>query len=188
MEKKYQIFISSTFKDLEEERHQAIEAILDLNCIPISMEHFPATDMKQMDYIQMLLNDADFMIVIMGNCYGTTDAEGVSYTEREFEYAIKKNIPIIAFLNKEFAPKENPHKLRRFRERVRDGRVCNFWNTSDELKAKILSSLANNIRHNPPGGWVKAKDVDLYTLPPNIFFSDEEPINAKEGDVWIGKV
>lgn len=50
-----------------------------------------------MDYIQMLLNDADFMIVIMGNCYGTTDAEGVSYTEREFEYAIKKNIPIIAF-------------------------------------------------------------------------------------------
>lgn len=49
------------------------------------------------DYIQMILNDADFMIVIMGNCYGTTDAEGVSYTEKEFEYAIKKNIPVIAF-------------------------------------------------------------------------------------------
>lgn len=182
MEKKYQIFISSTFIDLKEERHKAIEAILDLYCIPIGMEHFPATDMRQMDYIQMLLDDADFMIIIIGNCYGTTDSKGVSYTEREFEYAIKKNIPVIAFLNEEFAPKENGHELKRFRERVCDGRICSFWNNSDELKAKIISSLANKIRCNPPGGWVKAKDVDLYTFLADIFF-DEEPISAKGEDV-----
>lgn len=185
MEKKYQIFISSTFKDLEEERHQAIEAILDLYCIPISMEYFPATDKKQIDYIKMMLDDVDFIVLIMGNCYGSTDSEGVSYTEREFEYAIENNIPILAFLYKDFAPKENKRKLKRFRERVCADRVCKFWHTSNELKEQIVSSLANKICNNPSGGWVKAKDVDLYKLPPNIFFSDEEPTNAKEGDVWI---
>ena len=86
---------------------------------------------------------------------------------------------------KDFAPKENKRKLKRFRERECFDRVCKFWHTSNELKEQIVSSLANKVRNNPPGGWVKAKDVDLYTLPSNIFFSDEEPINAKEGDVWI---
>jgi hypothetical protein len=44
-DKKYQIFISSTFTDLVEERQLALKAILDLGHIPSGMEAFPAIDM-----------------------------------------------------------------------------------------------------------------------------------------------
>jgi hypothetical protein len=42
VQKKFQIFVSSTFVDLEDERRAVIEAILDLGHIPIGMEAFQA--------------------------------------------------------------------------------------------------------------------------------------------------
>jgi hypothetical protein len=39
-EKKYQVFVSSTFTDLEDERNKVLRSLLDLNCIPAGMEFF----------------------------------------------------------------------------------------------------------------------------------------------------
>ncbi|MCM1262704.1 MAG: DUF4062 domain-containing protein [Butyrivibrio sp.] len=72
--------------------------------ILLRREYFPATNEKQIDYIKTLLDDVDYVILIIGNCYGSIDLEGVSYTKREFEYAIKNNIPVLAFLNEKFKP------------------------------------------------------------------------------------
>lgn len=47
MEKKYQVFVSSTYVDLREERQQVIQALLELDCIPSGMELFPAADEDQ---------------------------------------------------------------------------------------------------------------------------------------------
>ncbi len=44
MEKRYQIFISSTYADLVEERKAIMEAIVELECFPAGMEIFPADD------------------------------------------------------------------------------------------------------------------------------------------------
>ena len=41
MDKRYQVFISSTFEDLQEERRQVMQALLALDCIPTGMELFP---------------------------------------------------------------------------------------------------------------------------------------------------
>ena len=46
-DKKYQIFISSTFDDLQYERRAALEAILITNNIPIGMESFVASSQEQ---------------------------------------------------------------------------------------------------------------------------------------------
>ncbi len=40
MQKRYQIFISSTYKDLIEERQKVTQAILELYHFPIGMEMF----------------------------------------------------------------------------------------------------------------------------------------------------
>jgi len=42
MEKRYQVFVSSTFEDLREERAEVMRVLLQLNCIPSGMELFPA--------------------------------------------------------------------------------------------------------------------------------------------------
>jgi hypothetical protein len=44
MDKRYQIFISPTFVDLQDERQSVLRAILELDHMPAGMELFPATD------------------------------------------------------------------------------------------------------------------------------------------------
>lgn len=44
IEKREQVFISSTFKDLVEERRAVIQTLLEADCIPAGMELFPASD------------------------------------------------------------------------------------------------------------------------------------------------
>ena len=50
MEVKYQVFVSSTYRDLQDERQEVMQALLELDCIPVGMELFPATDDDQPDY------------------------------------------------------------------------------------------------------------------------------------------
>jgi len=53
MDKRYQVFISSTFADLKEERTKVFQTIMQLDCIPAGMEMFPAIDEEQFNFIKM---------------------------------------------------------------------------------------------------------------------------------------
>jgi hypothetical protein len=88
LDKKYQIFVSSTFRDLVEERQDAIKSILDLGHIPAGMEGFPAIDMEQLKYIKKIVDQCDYYILIVAGRYGSVDADGISYTEKEYQYAV----------------------------------------------------------------------------------------------------
>lgn len=55
MERKYQVFISSTYEDLKTERQAAISCLLDMNCIPVGMEQFPASSLSQWEYIKKMI-------------------------------------------------------------------------------------------------------------------------------------
>jgi hypothetical protein len=52
MEKRYQVFVSSTFTDLIDERRAVMQALLELDCIPAGMELFPASTDDQWTLIQ----------------------------------------------------------------------------------------------------------------------------------------
>lgn len=52
MEKRYQVFVSSTYRDLIEERVEVMQALLELDCIPCGMEYFPAADDSQWEFIK----------------------------------------------------------------------------------------------------------------------------------------
>jgi len=44
MNKKYQVFVSSTYKDLKEERMAVTHLLLKMGFIPVGMEQFPASN------------------------------------------------------------------------------------------------------------------------------------------------
>lgn len=46
-EKFYQVFVSSTYKDLVEERLRISKGLLKKNCMPVGMEYFPATNRNE---------------------------------------------------------------------------------------------------------------------------------------------
>lgn len=54
MKKRYQVFVSSTYNDLIEERAIVKKALLEKGLFPTAMEEFPAVDLNQMDYIKEL--------------------------------------------------------------------------------------------------------------------------------------
>ena len=100
MDKRYQVFISSTFSDLKEERKNVIQTLLEMDCIPAGMELFPAPDEEQWEFIKKIIDDCDYYMLIIGGRYGSLTKDGISYTEKEFDYAKEKNsiIPLGAIV------------------------------------------------------------------------------------------
>lgn len=165
MNKRYQVFISSTYSDLKEERSKVMKSIMDLDCIPAGMELFPAVDEEQFEFIKKIIDDSDYYILIIGGRYGSMTEGGISYTEMEFDYAMSKNIPVIAFLHKNInnipAGKVDMdstarEKLERFREKVKTGRLVKFWDTPENLTAEVIISLTQTIKTRPGIGWIRA--------------------------------
>lgn len=102
MNKKLQVFVSSTYTDLIEERQAAVEAILDAGHIPAGMELFKAGNETQLKTIYRWIDESDVYMLILGGRYGSIETEsGKSYTELEYCYAIKKKIPVFAVVLKE---------------------------------------------------------------------------------------
>lgn len=165
MEKRYQVFVSSTYSDLKEERGKVMQTIMALDCIPAGMELFPAIDAEQFEFIKKIIDDCDYYILIVGGRYGSISDDGISYTEKEYDYAVSKGIPVIAFLHeniksltfeKSEVNPEGRNKLEAFREKVSKGRLVQFWNNADELNGKVAVSLTKTIKVYPAVGWVRA--------------------------------
>jgi Domain of unknown function (DUF4062) len=101
MGKRYQVFISSTYKDLQDERQEVMQALLELDCIPARMEIFPAANEDQWTPIKKVIDDCDYYIVNIAGRYGSLGTGGLSYTEMEYRYACEKGKPGIAFPHKD---------------------------------------------------------------------------------------
>jgi len=164
MEVKYQVFVSSTYRDLLVERQEVMQALLELDCIPVGMELFPAADDDQWTLIKRLIDDCDYYILIIGGRYGSINKEGISYTQMEYEYALKKEIPIISFLHKKPEnisvgktedDKALKVKLDEFKELVQQ-KMCKYYESPIELGSIVSRSLVRLTKDKPRPGWVKA--------------------------------
>lgn len=96
---KYQVFVSSTYTDLAEERRSILNVLLMADCIPAGIENFVAQDDEQFDVIKKVIDLCDYYILILGKRYGSINEKtGISYTEMEYNYAIEKKIPVLIFV------------------------------------------------------------------------------------------
>jgi len=164
MDKKYQVFISSTFSDLTQERQDTIRSVLDLGHIPSGMEIFPAADVEQFEYIKKVVDECDYYVLIIGARYGSTDAAGISFTEKEYDYAVEMKKTVLAFIHGD--PGSIPvakvdidptlaAKLTAFKKRVSAGRLVQFWTSRDDLKSKVIIALSKAFGDSPGIGWVR---------------------------------
>lgn len=168
MEKRYQVFISSTFRDLIDERQAVLKAVLELNHMPAGMELFPATDETAWQLIKDVIDGSDYYILIIAGRYGSLDEAGIGYTEKEYDYAVQTKKPVIPFLhqNPDNLPREKTEtndsvweKLKAFRAKVEKKHTCVYWNSSEELKARVIVGLTSTVKRKPTIGWVRADQV-----------------------------
>lgn len=165
MEIKHQVFVSSTYRDLIEERKSVIHALLELDCIPAGMELFPAADEDAWTLIREVINDCDYYVLILAGKYGSLGPDRVGYTEMEFDYAVSINKPIIAFLHEspDTLPASNTEKtealqekLAIFREKAK-AKHCKFWTTPEDLGGKVSRGIIHLRKRHPSLGWVPGK-------------------------------
>lgn len=168
MEKRYQVFVSSTYADLKEERQHVIQALMEMDCIPAGMELFPAADTEQWEFIKRVIDDCDYYLLIIGGRYGSTTDDGISYTEKEFDYAVENGLKVVALIHGEpddipFGKSEKDEDLRNklfgFRDKVMDGRLVKFWTAAKELPGLVALSMTKTIKMYPATGWVRANNV-----------------------------
>ena len=173
MEKKYQIFISSTYDDLKNAREKVRDAILSMLHFPVGMEMFSAGDEEQWEIIQETIDSSDYYVLIVGQRYGsvieTGEDAGISYTEKEFRYAKEQKVPILAFILsddadiKKSAVESDPKKIEKlnaFKENVRTGRVVEWWETTDGLARQVTAALHKQMVRKKRPGWVSVRGQD----------------------------
>ncbi|HEX5259562.1 MAG TPA: DUF4062 domain-containing protein [Sphingomicrobium sp.] len=165
---RYQVFVSSTYEDLREERQQATQAILEMNHMPSGMELFPASDLSQWELIKTVINECDYYVVIVGGRYGSVHkSTGLSFTEMEYDYATAQGVPVLGFIRKDLKKVASEFvetdpvaraKLEAFREKVMS-RTCRQFDEPVELGMMVMKSLMNEMRTNPRIGWVRANQA-----------------------------
>jgi len=164
MDKRYQIFVSSTYEDLQDERREVMNALLELDSIPAGMELFPAADEDQWSLIKRVVDDCDYYLVIIAGRYGSAGPDGMGYTEKEYRYALDQKKPIIAFLHRDPETLEarrteksadGRKKLEAFRSLAKQ-KMCKYWSTPAELGSVVSRSLVRLIKTSPAVGWVRA--------------------------------
>jgi hypothetical protein len=186
LNRRYQVFVSSTYENLIEERRHVIQALLETRCIPSGMELFPASTEEKWALIKRLIDDCDYFIVIVAGMYGRTPTPtGPSFTEMEFDYAVERGMKPIGFFHADIGALPSAkverfdakrERLEAFTHKVQQG-MCAKWLSAAELGSAVKSAMINAFEHDPKPGWMKAKsladDAELSAIRTTVAAEEE---------------
>lgn len=165
----FQVFVSSTYEDLKEERFAVMSALIEKNCIPVGMEYFPASNLEQFEYIKKLIDEVDYYVLIVAGKYGSIEKKSdKSYTQLEYEYAKRKNVPIASFViqntdaltsTKVEKTTKRIKQLERFKQVVMADKMCKTWSNKDELARHVQNAIDELVESSPREGWVRKSSI-----------------------------
>jgi len=166
-DKKYQVFISSPFPDLNAVREGITWEVLKIGFIPVGMENFSAMAERGWTTIARAITRSDYYVIIVAGLYGTVDASGMSWTQREYEFAREQGVPVLAFIRDQQHVARHPteedaaaEKLLAFVARLREAHHVETWTTADDIRARLPIALMKTARDSEGGdlerpGWYR---------------------------------
>lgn len=173
MKRKLQVFVSSTYADLIDERQAAVSAILKAGHIPAGMELFTAGDRSQMKTIERWIDESDVYMLILGGRYGSIEpSTGLSYTELEYDYAVEQGKRLFATVISEgalekkikeggskFLEQQEPKALQQFRTKALSN-ISSFFSDPRDVRLCVYESLSDFAADPDLKGWVSAAEVE----------------------------
>ena len=187
MDRKFQIFVSSPQRDLIKEREAVVKSILRLGHIPVGMEMFNAADESSWKLITRYIDDSDFYVVVLAHRYGSLAGE-ISFTEKEYDYAVEQGVPTFGFIIDRSAAwpadrdDDDPtgrEKLQKFKEKV-DRKHVAYWKSAEDLSAQVLACVAAEMPLIPRPGWVRGSLLQGPAVADEIARLSEENARLRE--------
>jgi hypothetical protein len=152
---KANIFVSSTFIDLQGHRSKVREGIRALDHIDMAMEYYVAEPLRP---LVRCLNDVqrcDLYVGLFARRYGFIPPGSTqSITEQEYRAAVKHRKDILCFLlsdeiqwPEEFVDSGEPaEKLKKLREEISSNHLAGFFSTPDELATKVSAAIVRTLQ------------------------------------------
>ncbi|WP_339761026.1 DUF4062 domain-containing protein [uncultured Sulfitobacter sp.] len=163
-DKKFQVFISSTYEDLKDERKAVEQTIIRAGDFPVGMEAFPAADEEQFEFIKTVISQCDYYILLIAGRYGSLASDGKSYTEKEYAYTVEIGVPVLVMLRDDRGDlpvsrtetnAESRDKLEQFIQTASTGRVRKGWTSIDGLKLAVREALDHAKATKQRPGWIR---------------------------------
>jgi tetratricopeptide (TPR) repeat protein len=170
------VMISSTARDLPEQRQQVMDACLRQGMFPSMMEHLFASGAETTTASLKLVDDADIYVGLLAHRYGyipmANNPEQISITEMEYNRAVERKIPRMIFVMDKTHPVtiedvetgESAAKLAKFRGRVQTENIVNFFKSPLDLRAKVIHSLSQH-RTSDPTAFHHVSDIPVAPEP-----------------------
>jgi tetratricopeptide (TPR) repeat protein len=145
------VMVSSTARDLPQHREKIMHACTRLGMFhPDMIEHLTATDENALEVSLRMVDKADLYLGVFAFRYGyVPEGQTISITEAEYNRAVERNIPRLIFIMSDEHPVkpsdvetgEGAEKLRQLKERLKKERVVAFFESPDDLLAKVIQAL-----------------------------------------------
>lgn len=171
------IFVSSTYEDLKAYRDEVERSIICMNQTIKGMEFFGSTPERPLDKCLQTVRECRLYIGIIGMRYGSVEEDsGKSFTELEYDEAVKNRIPVLIYILDENHPiasrfvdkGEGAEKLEAFKTRLKKAHVVSSFTTPADLGKKVTQDLMNELKND------RAIEDSLRTLPSDTEGGDYE--------------
>jgi Domain of unknown function (DUF4062) len=175
VKKRLQVFVSSTFLDLKDERQAAVKAILEAGHIPAGMELFTSGDESQLEVIKQWIEASDVYLLILGGRYGSLEEKSnKGYTQIEYEYAMELKKPLFACVmkedyldekirkderiaNKDIYEQNSQEKFKEFKKLVMS-KIVFQCSSFMEIENAVLKKMNEFERNTDLIGWIRASE------------------------------
>ena len=188
-DRRYQVFVSSTFRDLADERKAAIEAIFEAGHIPIALERFTPADEGDLEIINRAMGDSQVYVLILGHRYGElVPGKDISFTELEYDLAQEHGLKTLVFVldeatvqakrraldpnnTRDKAELLNYDALCKFHDRIK--RFRQFFMPGPQFKYMVELALVRNLDSwDRPGFIREPSDPNVLAGAQNEFIGD----------------
>lgn len=167
-QRRYSIFVSSTFRDLSDHRNSVIEEINKAGHLPVCMEFFGADHRKNHEFIKQKIVESDVFAIIVGTNLGQDISDGESFVEFEYDVAVRAGKIIIRFVceTADISNIEPKSKLIQFRQKIlNDPNIASMFSmkSADSLAKTFgssLSAVVSEIEKEERPGWIRSEKYD----------------------------
>jgi len=165
----FQVYISSTYQDLQDYRTTAAQAVRHLQCRAVAMEDYLASDQRPLDRCLADVRSSNIYVGLFARRYGfTPPGQYKSITQLEYEEAGLAGIPRLIFILDESVDWEesntdsDPTAIHQLRSTLQEKHLVSTFRNTDELDARLTAALSLALQKHGGNGKVEIPELLPY--------------------------